>query len=319
MSLLAVALAVSVIPSCDWADRGLDKFKGDVPSAVDTYKEIPQQVREALKRKMEKRAYDDVAHLTASGQQSKSWVYSMPYMMHFGDGSRLCATIDISRWRKDDEGERGLVYCDSGYCVIVYTVCRNVSRVDVLGPVRPIPPTQPTPDPMPTSEVDPLLVPPMVTVPDIEPGPLADELPQSSFARQTVPEPVPQPSTDDTPAPNYRISTDQGFYDLWARPAFREQFSWAPLFWLTTAVPAPIKYVAPETPPTVMPPVPGVVPPSQMPLPPTVVKPVGPVEPTDTGEADHKQTQPIPEPGTYVLMALGLAIVYMMTRRRRTT
>jgi hypothetical protein len=47
--------------------------------------------------------------------------------MHFGAG-RVCATVDRSAWPAD-RVERGLVYCEGEHCLIVPTVCGNVSRV----------------------------------------------------------------------------------------------------------------------------------------------------------------------------------------------
>ena len=45
--------------------------------------------------------------------------------------TQVCATVDRSRWTAQAE-ERGLVYCEDGHCVLVPTVCRNVSRIERL-------------------------------------------------------------------------------------------------------------------------------------------------------------------------------------------
>ena len=51
--------------------------------------------------------------------------------MHFGNGS-VCSTVSRNKWAADAE-ERGLVYCESGECILVPTVCRNVSRISRAG------------------------------------------------------------------------------------------------------------------------------------------------------------------------------------------
>lgn len=129
MSLvLAAALAASTasLPSCSWDRPGVNPFVGDVVAAVDRYADIPAATRAALKARMAKRQYDDLATITRdgiSGQQR----YTDLRDMHFGAG-RVCQTVTRDRWTPSTQ-ERGLVYCEDGHCIIVPTVCRNVSRV----------------------------------------------------------------------------------------------------------------------------------------------------------------------------------------------
>ena len=135
MSLLfAAALAVSAttLPACSWDRPGADPYIGDVVTAVDRYSDIPESVRAALKKRMAARQYDDIAVIrrdTVVGQH----LYSPELRdMHFGQG-QICRTVTRARWTPTAE-ERGLVYCESGHCIIVPTVCRNVSRVTRLPP-----------------------------------------------------------------------------------------------------------------------------------------------------------------------------------------
>lgn len=313
LSALAIAASVQVIPSCDWTNRGEDKYMGDVPSAVDTYTDIPLDIRSALKAKMQDpRGYDDIAHLTRDAHKSERWIYAPPTMMHFGDGRRVCAKLDISRWRADDRGERGLVYCVGGYCVIVYTVCRNVSRTAILGPVTPRPPSGPLVPEVPVAQLDPLPVdvPPQVTIPPLEVLPLPDEIPLGSFSWQSTP----PPEDDRVPPP--RTTAEQTFYELWARPLFWNSGA-VPLRVFTYEQPVPVPPVV-----TQLPPVPGVVPPvtsiPAVPLPPTVVPEPKPSTGVPSGDDAPGQAQPIPEPSTYVLFALGiLGITYMVRKGRK--
>ena len=83
---------------------------------------------------MASRQYDDIAVIrrdTVVGQH----LYSPEIRdMHFGQG-QICRTVTRTQWTPTTE-ERGLVYCESGHCIIVPTVCRNVSRVTRLPPAR---------------------------------------------------------------------------------------------------------------------------------------------------------------------------------------
>jgi hypothetical protein len=131
MSLtLAAALltASSVLPVCSWDKPGQNPYMGDVPSAVDRYADIPRPVREALKSRMRARQYDDIAVIKRDAIVGKNGAaYSGLRDMHFGPGN-VCRTVTRSKWT-DTTTERGLVYCEREHCIIVPTVCRNVSRI----------------------------------------------------------------------------------------------------------------------------------------------------------------------------------------------
>jgi hypothetical protein len=129
MSLaLAAALAASTaaMPSCSWNRPGANPFVGNVVNAVDRYTDIPEPVRTSLKKRMAAREYDDMATITRDSIVGKH-KYSELRDMHFGKG-RLCRSVTRDKWKAKTE-ERGLVYCESSHCIIVPTVCRNVSRV----------------------------------------------------------------------------------------------------------------------------------------------------------------------------------------------
>ena len=137
MSLLfaaALAASATTLPACSWDRPGADPYIGNVVTAVDRYEDIPEPVRAALKKRMAARQYDDIAVIrrdTVVGQH----LYSPELRdMHFGQG-QVCRTVTRTRWTPTTE-ERGLVYCESGHCIIVPTVCRNVSRVTRLPPAR---------------------------------------------------------------------------------------------------------------------------------------------------------------------------------------
>ncbi len=100
---------------------------GDVAAAVDAYQDIPAATRARLRQRMAERAYDEVVRIRRDSIEGRRTYRSEIHDMHFGSGQR-CATVDRSRWTAQAE-ERGLVYCEGGHCVLVPTVCRNVSRI----------------------------------------------------------------------------------------------------------------------------------------------------------------------------------------------
>lgn len=118
--------AAAAIAVCSWASPGADPYMGDILAAVDRYRDIPAETRGALKARMLAHQYDDIAEIrrdTITGTQT----YSDLRDMHFGEG-RLCRLPSRALWSAQHV-ERGLVYCEQEHCLIVPTVCRNVSRV----------------------------------------------------------------------------------------------------------------------------------------------------------------------------------------------
>jgi PEP-CTERM motif len=130
MSILAaIALAASgaTQAQCSWDKPGVDPFMGDVVAAVDRYKDIPAATREKLKARMQARSYDEIVSITRDAIKGKAEYASDIRAMHFGAGS-VCGTVTRAKWT-DQMLERGLVYCEDGQCILVPTVCRNVSRI----------------------------------------------------------------------------------------------------------------------------------------------------------------------------------------------
>ena len=124
----AVAPAAgTVLASCSWDRPGHNPFKGDVVAAVDRYSDIPPAVRSRLKQRMALRDYDEIADIKRDQITGKHRYDSDIRDMHFGPGS-ICRTVTRAGWTPQMQ-ERGLVFCESGHCILVPTVCRNVSRI----------------------------------------------------------------------------------------------------------------------------------------------------------------------------------------------
>lgn len=128
-STRAASPVTATLDTCSWDRPGHDPFMGDVVSAVDRYQDIPTDVRERLKVRMARRDYDDVVSIRRDSLagRAKARYGSAIRDMHFG-GHKLCHTVSRTAWSAQTQ-ERGLVYCDSRQCILVPTVCRNVSRI----------------------------------------------------------------------------------------------------------------------------------------------------------------------------------------------
>ena len=139
MDAASIALSAAVAV-CSWAEPGRDPYVGDVLAAVDRYADIPTATRLALKARMLAHQYDDLVAITRD-EITGTHNYSDLRDMHFGEG-RLCRAPSRALWAAQHV-ERGLVYCEDEHCLVVPTVCRNVSRVTrtttppVLPPVSP--------------------------------------------------------------------------------------------------------------------------------------------------------------------------------------
>jgi PEP-CTERM motif len=116
------------VARCSWDRPGRNAFRGDVVAAIDRYRDIPTPVRMKLKERMAARQYDDIVDIRRDSIEGKFQYAAAIRDMHFGAG-KVCREVTRQRWT-DKTHERGLVYCESEHCILVPTVCRNVSRVD---------------------------------------------------------------------------------------------------------------------------------------------------------------------------------------------
>jgi hypothetical protein len=116
------------IAQCSWDRPGHNPFMGEVVPAIDRYADIPTPVRMRLKERMAQRRYDDLVEIRRDSIRGKHDYGAEIRDMHFGL-DRVCGQVTRSAW-SESMRERGLVYCDSGHCILVPTVCRNVSRIE---------------------------------------------------------------------------------------------------------------------------------------------------------------------------------------------
>jgi hypothetical protein len=129
------------LATCSWDQPGRNPFMGDVVAAVDRYRDIPMPVREKLKQRMRSRQYEDLVDIRRDEIKGKFEYAATIRDMHFGEGS-VCRQVTRERWT-DRMHERGLVYCEAEHCILVPTVCRNVSRIERKAPPVAAAPLQP--------------------------------------------------------------------------------------------------------------------------------------------------------------------------------
>lgn len=97
---------------------------------------------------MARRDYDEIATIRRDSIDGQARYAPTISDMHFGAG-HVCHSVGRQRWTAQTT-ERGLVYCASGHCILVPTVCRNVSRIERVSPARRKQAEAPTPAPAAT-------------------------------------------------------------------------------------------------------------------------------------------------------------------------
>jgi hypothetical protein len=131
---LITALASAALGSCSWENPGANPYRGDPVDVLVDFG-LPDKTRQRLADLMRAHRFSDLVTITRDsieGQQS----YDNLRQMHSGHGVVCRGTVDRSRWPAAHV-ERGLVYCADGACVLVPTVCNNVSLVSRIEPARP--------------------------------------------------------------------------------------------------------------------------------------------------------------------------------------
>jgi len=124
--LMAAVVATTVGSGCSWAHPGANPYRG-VPAAVLADFAMADDTRRQLRVLMAARRYTDVVTITRDRIAGRH-AYSDLRQMHSGHGQVCHGSVDRSAWSPTHE-ERALVYCVAETCVVVPTVCNNVSLV----------------------------------------------------------------------------------------------------------------------------------------------------------------------------------------------
>ena len=124
--MAAVVATTAAGGSCSWAHPGANPYRGDPPAALADFA-MPEDTRRQLRTSMAAHRTTDIVTITRDGIAGDHR-YADLREMHSGHGQRCHGAVDRSAWSATHE-ERGLVYCAGDTCVIVPTVCNNVSLV----------------------------------------------------------------------------------------------------------------------------------------------------------------------------------------------
>ena len=123
--ILSTAL-VAVPANCSWAHPGANPYRGDPVRALGDFG-LPVATREKLRAAMAAHRTTDVVTITRDDIVGTHG-YADLREMHSG-GGRVChGAVDRSAWSATRR-EPALVYCADDACVIVPTICNNVSLV----------------------------------------------------------------------------------------------------------------------------------------------------------------------------------------------
>ncbi len=182
---------------CEWRTPGADKYMQPLGRAVQRLAYIPAEVRAVLAQRIEAsdkaRRADDHIMVTRDGITGQRGEYVVRDM-NGGQGQVCWGEVTRTTWAPGHT-ERALVFCEAGWCVAYFSVCRNVATAILVRPAPGPGPTPPqeggggggdkpvanrlkallplgvTPDPYPV----PLLDWPVVTLADPEPGPWPEQ------------------------------------------------------------------------------------------------------------------------------------------------
>lgn len=124
--IMATAMSGALAGGCSWAHPGANPYRGDPPAALADFT-MPEETRRQLRALMAAHRYTDIVTITRDGIVGQRQ-YGDLREMHSGRGQVCHGGVDRSAWSAKHE-ERGLVYCIGETCVIVPTVCNNVSLV----------------------------------------------------------------------------------------------------------------------------------------------------------------------------------------------
>ena len=115
---------------CDWNNPGANRYTGDQAEALNNYKDIPENIRNILKNKINAHKYDDQITISRIGMVGK-YNYTNGRDMHWGQNKMCKGEFSVYQWNYMHT-EAALVYTYNGYSIAIPSVCGNVFRLDLL-------------------------------------------------------------------------------------------------------------------------------------------------------------------------------------------
>ena len=127
LELILSTTLVAGPPACSWAHPGANPYRGDPMTALADF-DLPEATRGKLREMMRAHRPTDIAAITRDDIVGDAGAYADLREMHSGHGHVCHGNVDRSAWSASRR-ERALVYCAGDACVIVPTICNNVSLV----------------------------------------------------------------------------------------------------------------------------------------------------------------------------------------------
>lgn len=116
---------------CSWNNPGHNPYMGTLKDALDRVVTEPK-VRQQIQYKMDRYQWDDLVIIHRDYIVGNYNYYNLR-MMNFGNGE-VCQQPSRNWW--GNHQELGLVYCYDDACVVIPTVCRNLSLITRGPPTR---------------------------------------------------------------------------------------------------------------------------------------------------------------------------------------
>jgi hypothetical protein len=115
--------------NCDWTNPGVDSFRDGGRDLGDAISRLPIDYIDKiqLKKLVANQNYTEIATITQEGIEGFLASYTNLRYMAFGK-NKVCKNVTM-KW-EPSRVERGLIYCTPNACIIIPTVCNNISLVD---------------------------------------------------------------------------------------------------------------------------------------------------------------------------------------------
>lgn len=140
--LVALGLALasySAFAECEWSNPGGDKYMLPLAAAVDKLTYIPEPTRVLLKNRLDSNKKhleaDDHILMTSSSVTGTlgTWAISN---MNGGNGKICWGPVTTKTWGPE-HSERALVFCENGWCLAYFSVCRNIASAILVEGKKP--------------------------------------------------------------------------------------------------------------------------------------------------------------------------------------
>lgn len=119
-------LMFTALTACNWDNPGHDPYTNTVSAALSQFS-IPAAHKNVIEAQIKAGANTGMVFITKDGLVSPDRNLSTFMMMTFGK-NKMCYGVERTRWA-DSHYEPAKLYCSGDYCVMIPTVCGNITQV----------------------------------------------------------------------------------------------------------------------------------------------------------------------------------------------